>query len=266
MSGAPALPVLVVVPTYNEALNVPSLVERVGPVVGGGSFDVLFVDDNSPDGTGDLIADLAATRPWLHLLRRDRPSGLGSAYRAGFGWGLGRDYLLIGEMDADLSHDPDVLPRLVDALVAGEADLAIGSRYVDGGGADGWPLRRRLLSRAANSFARSLLRLSVQDVTAGFRVYRRDAIRLILDEGTRCDGYGFQVEGTVLVARAGGRIAEVPIRFVDRRYGTSKMSGAIMLEAAKRCFALAFTMRAVPALPGRNISRIPVAARAERTA
>lgn len=238
---------LVVIPTYNEALTLPSLVQRLEGVDAGRKLHILVVDDNSPDGTGDLVLGLAAGRPWIHLLGRERPMGLGSAYRAGFQWALDRGYPLIAEMDADLSHDPAALPDLLRAMDEG-ADLAIGSRYVDGGGSRGWPLGRRVLSRGGNIFARTVLSLSVRDVTTGFRIYRNEAVRLILETGTQCDGYGFQVEGVFLVARAGGRIREVPILFVDRAYGESKMTAAIAREAVKRCVGLAFTKPTVPAL------------------
>ena len=246
---------LVVIPTYSEAPNVPTLIERIEAVRGPGRLEILVVDDNSPDGTGDVVESLRDTRPWIHLLRRERPMGLGSAYRAGFRWGLERGYRLIGEMDADLSHDPASLPRLLGAIDDG-ADLAIGSRYVAGGGSEGWPLLRRMLSRGANRFARTLLRLRVRDVTAGFRIYRSEAIRVVLDAGTQCDGYGFQVESVYLVARAGGRVDEVPIVFVDRRYGESKMSAAIAREAAKRCIALAVSRRSVPSLHARGTADV----------
>ncbi|MDH4113699.1 MAG: polyprenol monophosphomannose synthase [Actinomycetota bacterium] len=251
---------LFVVPTYDEAGNVAALVAALEPIVDGPGLDVLVIDDGSPDGTGSIVAKLASTRPWLHLLERDRPTGLGSAYRAGFTWALDRSYGWIGEMDADLSHDPAVIPQMLDAA-AGGADLVVGSRYVAGGGAEGWPLARRALSRGANRFARTLLRLGTRDVTAGFRLYSRRAVELILDAGTRCDGYGFQVEGAYLVERGGGGVVEVPIRFHDRRYGRSKMSRSIAIEAAKRCVRLAVSPPEVPRLRSGPASAVGVVTR-----
>jgi dolichol-phosphate mannosyltransferase len=228
-----------VVPTYNEIENVDRLVERIDQVRDSVPVDVLFVDDGSPDGTGARIHQLGAERPWIHIVERSGRMGLGSAYRAGFAWALEGGYAHIGEMDADLSHDPAYVPAL-DAAVTAGARLALGSRYVAGGGSEGWPLQRRLLSRGANLFARTLLRLRTRDVTGGFRVYDRDAIELLLAQGTECDGYGFQVEGVCAVARAGMRITEVPITFFDRAFGRSKMTRAIVWEATRRCIALAF--------------------------
>jgi dolichol-phosphate mannosyltransferase len=238
-------PTLVVVPTYDEVGNMPTLVkalERVVDITGG---EVLVVDDGSPDGTGAIVSRLAVTRSWLHLVERDRPMGLGSAYRAGFRWALDRGFARVGEMDADLSHDPVVIPWLLERLDEG-ADLAVGSRYVPGGGSEGWPLSRRLLSKGANRFARTLLRLSTHDVTSGFRIYSRRALELLLEVGTHCDGYGFQVEGVYLVERAGGRVSEVPICFRDRLYGSSKMSPAVATEAARQCLRMALRPVQVP--------------------
>jgi dolichol-phosphate mannosyltransferase len=230
---------VVVVPTYNEIENIDALVARVTDVRAATPLDVLFVDDGSPDGTGARIHELCATRPWISIVEREGRQGLGSAYRAGFRWALAHGYARIGEMDADLSHDPSYLTALDTAARAG-ADLALGSRYTRGGGSEGWPLQRRVLSRGANLFARTLLRLQTKDVTGGFRVYDRRAIELILDQGTECDGYGFQVEGVYAVSHAGMQIVEVPITFRDRAYGRSKMSRSIVWEATRRCVALAF--------------------------
>ena len=236
MSASP--PTLVVVPTYNEALNVESLVAHVERVRDDVPVDLLVVDDGSPDGTADLVRKLQYSRPWIHLIERSGPQGLGSAYREGFRWGLEGGYDRIGEMDADLSHDPASVPALARALDRGAA-LAIGSRYVAGGTVEGWPLSRRMLSRGANIFARTLLRLPARDATAGFRLYTAPAVRHVLRTGTTCDGYGFQIEAVTALARSGFDVAEVPIAFRDREFGTSKMSLAITIEAAKRCFVLA---------------------------
>jgi dolichol-phosphate mannosyltransferase len=238
-----------VVPTYNEIENVDTLVERLEEIRDAIAVDVLFVDDGSPDGTGARIHALRASRPWIHIVEREGRMGLGSAYRAGFAWSVEHGYAHIGEMDADLSHDPSYLPAL-DAAVTKGAQLALGSRYVRGGGSEGWPLQRRLLSRGANLFARTLLRLRTRDVTGGFRVYDRRAITLLLDQGTECDGYGFQVEGVCAVSRAGMRIQEVPIIFRDRAFGRSKMTRSIVWEATRRCISLAFERpRSVPPVP-----------------
>jgi dolichol-phosphate mannosyltransferase len=230
---------LFVIPTYNEALNVPRLAEPLDAVRKKLDFDLLFVDDNSPDGTAEEVEELRRTRPWIHLMHRPGRQGLGSAYRDGFRWGLSRGYDRVGEMDADLSHDPAALPDIAGSIDRGAA-LALGSRYVPGGSVDGWPVSRRALSRGANLFARGLLRLSIHDVTSGFRLYTAPAARHVIETGTLCDGYGFQVEATVSLVRGGFAVEEVPIHFTDRTLGSSKMSFAITREAARRCFALAF--------------------------
>lgn len=231
---------LVVIPTYNEGENVVALIERLEKVRREHQFDVLVVDDGSPDGTGALVAEHCRSRSWLHLVERDGKRGLGSAYRAGFRWARDRGYSRVGEMDADLSHDPARIRDLDQAVIQG-ADLALGSRYVPGGGSEGWPLKRRTLSRSANRFARSLLRLRTKDVTGGFRVYTGRAIDLLLSQGTECDGYGFQIESVVALTRSGMNIREVPIIFREREFGRSKMTKSIMVEATRRCFQLAFT-------------------------
>jgi dolichol-phosphate mannosyltransferase len=228
-----------VVPTYQEIENIDAVVSALAAVRTRTPLDVLIVDDRSPDGTADRVRQLQAGHAWLHLLERPERAGLGSAYRDGFRWALERDYARIGEMDADLSHDPATIPALVEAMDNG-ASLTIGSRYVLGGGTTGWPLRRRLLSRGANLFARTLLALPVHDVTAGFRIYDRDAARLVAETGTHCNGYGFQVEAAYAVARAGTTLVEVPITFHERVHGSSKITRATTREAARQCFALAF--------------------------
>ncbi len=256
---------VVVVPTYNEFENIDTLVGKVEGVRGDGPLDLLFVDDGSPDGTAERIRALAETRPWIHILERSGRMGLGSAYRAGFAWARTNGFARVGEMDADLSHDPAYIPAL-DAAVAAGADLALGSRYTAGGGSEGWPLQRRFLSKGANLFARTLLRLRTHDVTGGFRIYSGPAIDLLLAEGTECDGYGFQVEGVVALTRAGMRITEVPIIFRDRAYGSSKMSNKIVWEATRRCVSLAFTRsasRTVRSVHDKNAAAGSVAAMGE---
>jgi dolichol-phosphate mannosyltransferase len=231
--------VLIVVPTFNEIQNLDVLVKRIEEVRDETGVEILVVDDNSPDGTGRRVAEIAVERSWMHLVRRPQPSGLGSAYREGFAWGLARLYDAVGEMDADLSHDPRSLPALLAAVENGAA-LAIGSRYVPGAQTVGWPWSRRTLSRAANAYARRLLRLPVRDVTAGFRIYTRQAAQHVIDVGTRCDGYGFQVEAVNIVHRAGLPISEVPITFREREAGDSKMSKRVAIEGAARVLSLAF--------------------------
>ena len=256
---------VVVVPTYNEFENIDTLVGKVEGVRGDGPLDLLFVDDGSPDGTADRIRELAVTRPWIHIVERSGRMGLGSAYRAGFAWARTNGFERVGEMDADLSHDPAYIPAL-DAAIAAGADLALGSRYTAGGGSEGWPLQRRFLSKGANLFARTLLRLRTRDVTGGFRIYSGPAIDLLLAEGTECDGYGFQVEGVVALTRAGMRITEVPIIFRDRAYGSSKMSNKIVWEATRRCVSLAFTRsasRTVRSVHDKNAAAGSVAAMGE---
>lgn len=219
---------LVIIPTYDEAENIADVVGRVHVAVP--SAHVLVVDDNSPDGTGDLVERLIATDDHLHLLRRPGKAGLGSAYRAGFAWGAAEGYDVMVEMDADLSHDPAALPQLLARIDAG-ADLAIGSRYVPGGSIPDWTWHRKALSRWGNRYASAVLDLDVGDSTAGYRAYRASALAAIDLGSVRADGYGFQIEMAYRVAQNGGRIDEVPIAFTDRTRGTSKMSSRIVVEA-----------------------------------
>jgi len=224
--------VLVMLPTYNEIENIEDVLVRTRRALP--DADVLVVDDGSPDGTADaavkLGVDLDDGRGQIEVLRRSAKSGLGSAYRAGFRIGLARGYDVMVEMDADLSHDPAVLPQLIDAVDRG-ADLAIGSRYVPGGDIPDWTHLRRLISRGGGLYARTMLGLSVQDATAGYRAYHRRLLSQLDLDRVRADGYGFQVEMTYLTERAGGRVVEVPITFRDRSLGRSKMSGRIVVEA-----------------------------------
>jgi dolichol-phosphate mannosyltransferase len=220
--------VLVIIPTYDEAENIADVVGRVRDAVP--DAHVLVVDDNSPDGTGDLVEGMAGDDANLHLLRRAGKAGLGSAYRAGFAWGAAEGFEVMVEMDADLSHDPAALPSLL-ARVDDGADLAIGSRYVPGGSIPDWKWHRKALSRWGNRYAGAVLSLDVADATAGYRAYRATALADIDLDSVRADGYGFQIEMADRVARNGGRIDEVPISFTDRIRGTSKMSGRIVVEA-----------------------------------
>lgn len=219
---------LVIIPTYNEAENIIKMLHRVREALPQG--EVLVVDDASPDGTGDLVDAEMKTDNSIHLIRRSGKSGLGSAYRAGFRWGIQNGYEACIEMDADFSHDPNTLPRFIELLDAGN-ELVIGSRYVKGGEIPNWSRHRFLLSRGGNIYASTMLGLHVADSTAGFRAYSVKLLeRLDLDK-VRAEGYGFQIEMTYHAKRAGARIVETPISFVDRVVGESKMSSAIVIEA-----------------------------------
>jgi glycosyltransferase involved in cell wall biosynthesis len=223
-------PVLVVIPTYDEALTLPSILDRVRAAVP--SADVLVVDDASPDGTAAIAAARAADDPGIHVLDRPGKGGLGAAYVAGFGWGLERGYEVFVEMDADGSHAPEQLPRLLGAL--GWADLVIGSRYVPGGAVVNWPGHRLLLSRGGNLYTRLAVRLPVADATAGYRAYRRHTLEAIGLDQVESQGYCFQVDMTRRTAMAGLRVVEVPITFTERSVGESKMSSDIVREALWR--------------------------------
>jgi len=224
---------LVIVPTYDEAENVRAITAAILQAVP--TAHLLVVDDGSPDGTADIVRQLAAADDRVHLLERQGKGGLGTAYVAGFRWGLERGYPLLVEMDADGSHPADRLPALVDAVLADESvALAIGSRWVPGGSVVDWPLRREVLSRGANTYARFALGLHVRDITAGFRVYRADTIARMDLAAVDSKGYCFQIDMTLRVHDLGGRIVEVPIRFRDRVHGVSKMDGSIVVEAMLR--------------------------------
>ena len=221
--------VLIVLPTYQEATNIVTVLQRVRGVVP--SAEILVVDDNSPDGTADLAEAAGRELGNIDVLRRPGKSGLGSAYRAGFTQGLAGGADVLVEMDADLSHDPAALPALLRPVLDGEADLVIGSRYVPGGAIPDWSFHRRGLSRLGNRYAAAMLHLPVADATAGFRAYAADVLRKIDLASVSTDGYGFQIDMAYRVSRAGGRIVEVPIEFTDRVRGKSKMSGRIIVEA-----------------------------------
>lgn len=218
--------VLVIVPTYNERDNIVSIVSAVRAH----GYDILVVDDGSPDGTGDVVDGLVAEDPGVHVLHRTEKAGLGPAYAAGFERGLAMGAEILCEMDADFSHDPNDLPRLVDAVRSG-ADLAIGSRYVPGGGTEGWPWHRQAISRGGNRYASLMLGIGVKDATAGFRAFRDTTLRKIDPSSGEASGYGFQVEMAWRTERAGLTIVEVPITFRDRQYGESKMTMRIAGEA-----------------------------------
>ncbi len=222
--------VLVVIPTYNESENIEGVLHKVRGALPDAT--VLVVDDGSPDGTGDMAEQVGNQIGNIEVLRRSEKAGLGSAYRAGFRWGLDRGFDVCIEMDADLSHDPDALPDLVAPLDGGSGvELVIGSRYVPGGSIPKWAWHRRLLSRGGNVYASALLGLGVTDSTAGFRAYAATVLNRIALDRIRAEGYGFQIEMTYQAKQAGATIAEVPIRFVDRTKGESKMSTFIVVEA-----------------------------------
>jgi glycosyltransferase involved in cell wall biosynthesis len=218
---------LVVTPTYLEAENITEFLTRLRAAVP--AADVLVVDDNSPDGTGDLAEQAAKDLGQIEVLHQAGKTGLGVAYRAGFAVGMERGYEVLVQIDADLSHDPAALPSLLAELEAG-ADLVIGSRYVPGGSVPHWPLHRRALSRFGNRYTSFALRTGVNDATAGYRAYRAAMLRKVRYDTTRAVGYGFQIELAYRVSRAGGRIVEVPITFTDRTRGQSKMSPKVAAE------------------------------------
>jgi dolichol-phosphate mannosyltransferase len=226
---------LICLPTYNERENLAAMVDAIDAVRGlVDGLEVLVIDDSSPDGTGALADRLAESRPWLHVLHRAAKEGLGRAYLAGFAWALERSYDRVLEMDCDFSHDPGRIPALVDATAAGGADLALGSRYVDGGGVRNWGLVRRVISAGGCLYARILLSLGVRDLTGGFKCFRREVLEAIELETVRSEGYAFQIEMTYRAVLLGFRVQEVPIVFTDRIAGGSKMSRRIVLEAAWR--------------------------------
>lgn len=220
---------VVVIPTYNEAGNIGGLVSALMAVAP--DLNVLVVDDASPDGTAEVVRAVATEYPGrVELLSRAGKSGLGTAYRAGFAVALERGHTIIVQMDADLSHDPAYLPALVSAVEVG-ADAVLGSRYVPGGRIDNWPRLRRFLSRWGNRYAAGMLGLAVNDATSGYRAYSAELLRRIDFSSVRAEGYGFQIEMTHRAVRADARIVEVPIRFVDRVVGESKLSHHIINEA-----------------------------------
>jgi dolichol-phosphate mannosyltransferase len=242
---------IVVIPTYNEALGVEAVLDAV--LESAPDADILVVDDNSPDGTGLLVQAHPAHGDRIFLLSRAEKDGLGAAYRAGFAWAVDRAYDVIVQMDADLSHPPARIPALVEALDT--ADMAIGSRYVRGGGVRNWSLARRLISWGGNTYVRAVLRLDVHDATAGFRAFRRDSLVRLGALESQSNGYSFQIENTWRASRIGLSTTEVPITFTDREVGQSKMSGAIVREAVVRVLVWRWhevrdARRAAPALVG----------------
>ncbi|MBE7188304.1 polyprenol monophosphomannose synthase [Jatrophihabitans endophyticus] len=222
--------VLVVVPTYNERENIERITERLRAAAP--DVDLLVVDDGSPDGTGKVADELAADDPHVHVLHRTEKAGLGPAYIAGFDWGIAAGYDVLVEMDADGSHPPEQLPRLLAALH--RADVVLGSRYVPGGAVVNWPKYRELISRGGNFYARRALGIALRDATGGYRAYRRGVLEAIDYPSVASHGYCFQVDLALRALDAGFRVVEVPITFVEREFGESKMSGDIVREAFLR--------------------------------
>jgi dolichol-phosphate mannosyltransferase len=222
--------VVMVLPTYDERDNLAWIVGRLHAAAP--DVDVLVVDDRSPDGTGEVADELAAADPRVHVLHRERKGGLGAAYLHGFRWALEAGYDVVGEMDADGSHQPEQLHRLREALP--DADLVIGSRWVPGGSVVNWPWHRQALSRGGNRYVRLLLGIDVHDATAGFRLYRRQTLEKIELDTVRSTGYVFQTDLAARTLRAGLVVREVPIEFVERVRGDSKMSGAVAVESLRR--------------------------------
>jgi Glycosyltransferases involved in cell wall biogenesis len=239
-----SLSLLVVIPTYNESDNLPRLVAALRAEVP--DADLLVVDDNSPDGTGRLADEMAAADSRVHVLHRTSKDGLGRAYIAGFTWGVARGYDLLVQMDADLSHDPKAVPALR-AAASADYDLVLGSRYVSGGGTVNWGLTRRILSRGGSFYARAILGLPYHDLTGGFKCWRRRVLEDIDLPTVRSDGYSFQIEMTYRAHLRGHRITEVPITFVDRVDGVSKMSKRIVREAVTMVWKLRFSAGAIRA-------------------
>jgi dolichol-phosphate mannosyltransferase len=225
---------LVCLPTYDERENLVPIVEAI--LANLPAADVLVIDDNSPDGTGQLADAIAAREPRVHVLHRKGKEGLGKAYLAGFAWALERGYELVLEMDADFSHNPKYLPRMLE--LARDADLVLGSRNVKGGGTVNWGLGRKVLSRGGSFYARTLLGLSVRDLTGGFKCFRRQVLEAIDLRSVQCSGYAFQIELTYRAVKKGFRVKELPIVFEDRRVGQSKMSRRIVLEAISKVWSI----------------------------
>jgi dolichol-phosphate mannosyltransferase len=230
---------LVIIPTFNELENLPIIIQRVltdAPLV-----NILIVDDASPDGTGALADDFAVSNPRINVHHRSSKDGLGGAYRAGFAWGLQREYEAFVQLDADGSHPTNQITNLISAL--SDFDVAIGSRWVKGGRVVNWPIHRKLLSRGGNIYARLMLRLPIHDATAGFRAFRREALERSGLLTTKSQGYVFQVESSLLIARNNLKVKEIPITFVEREVGVSKMSQKIVVEAMASVTKWAFSGR-----------------------
>jgi dolichol-phosphate mannosyltransferase len=220
---------LVVLPTYNERENIESVLAAI--LSQAGDLEVLVVDDSSPDGTGTIVDRLADQEPRIHVMHRSGKLGLGTAYIQGFLWALARDYLYIFEMDADFSHDPADLARLRQVLISGEADASVGSRWVPGGGTRNWSFLRTFISRGGSVYARLTLGVPIRDLTSGFKCFSRRVLERLDLQSVHSNGYAFQVEMNYRCFLAGFKVVEVPILFVDRRVGKSKMGSHIVTEA-----------------------------------
>jgi dolichol-phosphate mannosyltransferase len=242
--------ILVIVPTYNERENVPELVRQIFTFLP--AAHVLLVDDNSPDGTAELAEELFGQDPRFAVLRRTGSRGLGRSYVDGYRYAMEHGYAQTIQMDADFSHDPAALPGLVRACET--ANVVIGSRYCAGGGIGNWPLRRRLLSRFANFYVSALTGLGIRDATSGFRCYSRYAVELLLAHEIMAEGYAFQVEAAYRVCAAGLSVAEVPITFVDRREGKSKISRAVIFESMLMPWRLRLGRCAAPVAAGQGFA------------
>jgi dolichol-phosphate mannosyltransferase len=228
---------IICLPTYEERENLANVLTAIHAIAP--QVDVLVIDDNSPDGTGQLADAIAAQDERVKVLHRPGKQGLGRAYLAGFAWALERDYGLILEMDADFSHDPAFLPAFLTAVR--DADLVLGSRYVPGGRTVSWGLGRRLVSRGGSLYARTILGVPIRDLTGGFKCFRREVLEAIDLRTVASTGYAFQIELTFRALRRGFRVVEVPITFADRRIGQSKMSGGIVLEAVRNVWGMRFS-------------------------
>jgi dolichol-phosphate mannosyltransferase len=227
---------LVIIPTYNEAVNIEKIIKRILALPN--RLDILIIDDNSPDGTAKIVESLTHTNENIHLMQRPRKMGLGTAYVLGFRYMLEHGYDFAFEMDADFSHNPDDLPRFIELL--GDYDLVIGSRYVTGISVVNWPMKRLLLSYFACLFARIVTGVRIKDLTSGFKCYSKRALKSVDWKGFKVDGYGFQIQSVFCVQKAGLNVKEIPIIFVERRQGKSKMSRGIIWEA----FWLVWKLRA----------------------
>jgi dolichol-phosphate mannosyltransferase len=223
------MPNIVIIPTYKEKENIEAIIKAISSL--SIPFDILIIDDNSPDGTADIVKNLQPSMPNLHIIERPGKLGLGTAYISGFKWALEKDYSYIFEMDADFSHDPRDLVRLYKECKDYGADLAIGSRYISGVNVVNWPLSRVIMSYVASIYVRVVTGMRIMDTTAGFKCYRREVLENIKPDHIRSVGYGFQIEMKFIAWKLGYKIVEIPIVFTDRKLGTSKMSGGIFNEA-----------------------------------
>ncbi len=228
---------MVCLPTYNERENLEPMVRALGEQIDTTRDRVLVIDDNSPDGTGDVADRLAAELPWVEVLHRPAKEGLGPAYIAGFRHAIAAGAQLVIEIDCDFSHDPADVPRLI-AACESRADVALGSRWVDGGGTVNWATGRKLISRGGSFYARTILGVGIRDLTGGFKCFRTPVLEAIDLDAIVAKGYGFQIETTYRVLRKGFSVVEIPITFVDRRVGESKMGGSIVVEAMLQVPAL----------------------------